>query len=91
MANVKFVGMITTYLVCISGMGNYFNYFYFGINAVLEALISSGPLLIIQGLCIMEYKHDIKIQVFFIPSLILTLVSFLLNLSFGIFLINKAF
>jgi hypothetical protein len=61
MANVKFVGLLTSFMVCAPGKGNYFNYFYFGLNALLEALISSGPLLILQGLCIKEFKHDIKI------------------------------
>ena len=66
MANVKFAGLPTSFYVYVSNEGNYFNHYYFGINSLMEALISSGPLIIVQLFCIQEHINDIKVIGFYI-------------------------
>lgn len=66
MANVKFMGLPTAFTVYVSNDTSYFNHFYFGMNILTEALISSGPLILVQALCIKEQGKDIQSSLFYI-------------------------
>jgi hypothetical protein len=87
MANIKFFGMPTSFYVCISNSSNYFNYFYFGINALLEALISSLPLSILSILCYKEAGGNIALQIYYMQSVVLSLLTFVSNFIVGLVLI----
>ena len=56
MSNVKFIGSFSDFIVLASNTTNFFNYYYFGANFLLEALISGFPLVVLQCWCLSEFE-----------------------------------
>ena len=90
MANVKFLGYPTALLVVYSNYANYFNHYYFAINFILEALISSGPITFLQFIIMKEDEvhENLRTKIILVVSVIFSLICFLMNLGFGIYLWN---
>jgi membrane protein insertase Oxa1/YidC/SpoIIIJ len=91
MANFKFVGHATSFFVIKSNYSNYFNHFYYGINALLEALTSSGPLTVLQFFCIKENsdEENYKDMLVYIMCVVFSFISFVFNFGYGIYLLKQ--
>ena len=59
-ANIKFLGGITSFVVLVSNRSNYFNFYYYALNFLSEALLSCLPLIVIQCYCIAESTDNTK-------------------------------
>ncbi|CDW72914.1 UNKNOWN [Stylonychia lemnae] len=84
MANIKFLGGLSAFIVTVANRSNYFNQIYFASNYLLEALISSGPLIIIQSLCVIEFDFE---REYYIQSLFFSVLCFVVNFAFGIYML----